>query len=72
MVMLTFSVLDWQYHFWDKFGPKNQNCYFKLKFGAKTNLNMHNSAVLITFSVLDRKYPFWGNLAQKIKIVNLS
>ena len=28
MVMFTFSVFDWKYHFC----PKNQNCQFKLKF----------------------------------------
>ena len=28
--------------FLDKFGQKNQNCHFKLKFGSKTNLNMLN------------------------------
>ena len=26
------SVSDWKYLFWGKFGPKTQNCYFKLKF----------------------------------------
>ena len=38
MVILTFSVLDWKYPipFLGKFGPKNQNCQFKLKFGTKT------------------------------------
>ena len=29
--------------FGDKFGPKNQNCQFKLIFGNYTNLHMHNS-----------------------------
>ena len=25
------SIYDWKYPFWGKFGPKNQNCQFKLK-----------------------------------------
>ena len=44
--------------FLGKFGTKNQNCQFKLKFGTKTNSNMQNSMALFTFSVLDRKHPF--------------
>ena len=36
-----------------KFGPKNQHCQFKLKFGNYTNSNMQSSMVLFTFSVLD-------------------
>ena len=43
---------------WSKFGPKNQNCQFQLKFDTYTNLNMQNSAVLFTFSVFDSKYLF--------------
>ena len=41
-----------------KFGPKNQNCEFKLKFGSQTNLNMQKLMVY-TFPVFDQKYPFW-------------
>ena len=55
-----------------KFGSKNQNCQFKLKFGKKTNQNMQNSMVVFTFSGLDEKYPFQANLIQKIKIFSLS
>ena len=55
-----------------KFGPQNQNCQFKLKFGTWTNLNIHNWMVLFTFSIFDRKYPFLENLVQKIKIPSLS
>ena len=58
--------------FFSKFGPKNQNCQFKPKFGTKTNSNMRNSMVMSTFSIFDRKYPFWANLVQKFKIVSLS
>ena len=66
--------------FLGKFGPKNQNCQFKLKFGTynnsnklkfgtQSNLNMQNSVVTFTFPVFDQKYPFWANLTQKFKIV---
>ena len=58
--------------FLGKFGPKNQNCQFNVKFGTLTNSNMQNSMGLFTFSLLDRKHPFWANLAQKIKIVSLT
>ena len=44
--------------FLGKFGPKNENCQFKLKFGTKTNSNMQNSMVVFTFSVLYWKHPF--------------
>ena len=72
MVVFTFAVLHWKYPFWGKFGPKNQNCQFKLKFGTKTNLNMQNSMVVFTFAVLHQRYPFRANLFQIIKIVCLS
>ena len=52
-----------------KFGPKNQNCHFKLKFGTYTNSNLQNSMVMFILSLFDRKYPFRANLDQKIKLV---
>ena len=55
-----------------KFGPKNQNDQFRLKFGTYTNSNMQNSMLIFTFSVFDRKFPFWANLVQKIKVISLS
>ena len=58
--------------FLGKFGPKNQNCHFKLKFGTYTNSNMHNSMVMFILSVFDWKYPFWANLVQKVKIISWS
>ena len=39
IVMFIFSVLNWKYIFWGKFGPKNQNCQFKLKFVTLINSN---------------------------------
>ena len=59
MVVSISSVVDWKYlPFLDKFGPKNQNCHFKLKTGTKTNSHMKNTMVMFTFSVFDRKYLF--------------
>ena len=58
--------------FLGKFGPKNQNCQFNLKFGTWTNSNMENSMVVFTFSVLDWKHPFWVNSVQNIKIASLN
>ena len=45
--------------FLGKFGPKNQNCHFKLKFCTWTKSNMQNSIVVLTFPVLYRKHPSW-------------
>ena len=58
--------------FLGKFGTKNPNCQFKLKFDTLANLNMRTSTVMFSFSFFDWKYPFWTNFVQKIKIVNLS
>ena len=68
-MMFTFSVFDQKY---GKFGRKNRNCRFMLKFGIHSNWNMHNSIVMFTFLVLDREYSFWTNWVQEIKIVRLS
>ena len=48
-----------------KFGPKNQNCQFKLEFGAQTSSNMQNSMALFTFPVLDRKLFGGGKFGPK-------
>ena len=61
-----------QIPFLGKFGPKNQNCQFILKFGTWTNSNMQNSMAMFNFSAFYWNYPFWANLAQLIKIVCLS
>ena len=58
--------------FLGKFGPKNQNYQFKLKFGTYTNSNMQIWMMLFIFFVFKWKYPFWANLVQKIKIISLS
>ena len=45
--------------FLSKFGPKSQNCLFKVKFGTQTSQNMQNSMMLLTFSGLTWEYLFW-------------
>ena len=57
--------------FLGKFGPKNQNTHFMLKFGTETNSNMQNSMTLFSFFIFEWKYPFWANFVQKVKIVTL-
>ena len=64
----SFSLLWTGKHISGKFGPINQNCLFKMKFGIWINSNMLNSMVMFTLSVLDQKYNFWENLVQKIKM----
>ena len=72
MMLLTFFGFWVEIPLLGKFGPKNQNCHFKLKFGTYTNSNMQNSMVMFSFFVFDRKYPFWANLFQKVKIISWS
>ena len=55
-----------------KFGPKNQNCQFKVKLDTWTNSNMQNSMVIFSSFFFDRKYPFWANSVQNVKIIALS
>ena len=72
MVMFTFFRFQPEVLFLGKFGPKIQNCQFKMKLDTSTNSNIHNSMVMITFFfVFDRTYSFWANLVQKRKIVSL-
>ena len=58
--------------FGDKFGPKNQNCQFKLKFYAYTTVIQvwRIRWWCSLFVVFDRKDSFFvANLFQKIKII---
>ena len=71
VMLFTFIGFDWKYYFLGKFGQKNKNYQFKLKFGTYASSNMGNSMVIFTFSVFDWKYPFVANLVQKVKIVSL-
>ena len=52
MVMFTF-LFSTGNTFMGKFGPKSQNCLFKVKFDTKTNSNMQNLMVVSILSVLD-------------------
>ena len=58
IVIFTFFVFDRKYPFFGKFGPKSQNCQFKVKLDTWTNSNMQNSMVVFTFFVFDQKCPF--------------
>ena len=42
-----------------KFCLKNLNCWFKLKFGTQTNLNVKNSMVMFIFSTFDEFMSFF-------------
>ena len=57
------GVIYIKHHFlhFGSFGPKNQNCFYKLKFGASTNPGRWNTMVMFTFSDLDEKCSFWAN-----------
>ena len=56
MMMFNFSVSDHKHLSLGKFGPKIQNCLFKVKFDTKTNLNMQNLMVVSILSVLECFY----------------
>ena len=58
--MTIFSIFGFlaEFAFMGKFGPKNQNRQFSLKY--------------VTYSVSDQKHSFWANLVLKIKIACLS
>ena len=51
--------------FLGKFGPKNQNCHFKVKFGTYTNSNMQNSMVMFIFFRFWVEIPFLGKIGPK-------
>ena len=59
------------FQFWEdilflgKFGPKSQNCQFKLKFGTLTNSNIQSLMVVLTFSVFLVEMLFMGKFDLK-------
>ena len=54
------------------FGPKNQNCQFKLKFGTQTNSSMKDSMATFIFSIFDRKDSFLEQIySKKSKLLKL-
>ena len=48
-----------------KFGLKNQNTHFMLKFGTYTNSNTQNSVMLFTFFCFWVEMPFLGKFGPK-------
>ena len=48
-----------------KFGPKSQNCQFKLKFGTQSNSNDKNSMVMLTFFCFRPEIPFLDEFGLK-------
>ena len=53
--------------FLSKFGQKNQNYLFGMKFGIQNNSNIDAYIdVDVQFFCFGPKYPFWANLVQKI------
>ena len=55
--------------FLEKFGPKCQNCQFKVKFDTEVNSNMQNPMMVFSFSARNAffgkfgiKWPYWANL----------
>ena len=58
MAVFSFFVLDRKYPVLGKYGPKNKNYQFKLKFGTQSNSNMQNWMVMFAFSFFDWKYTF--------------
>ena len=69
---VDFPQFRQQIPFLGKFGPKNPNCQFILKFDTSTNSNIQNSMVIFNFSSFDWNCPFRANLVQIIKVVYLS
>ena len=51
--------------FLGKFGPKNQNCQFKMKLDTYTNPNIHNSMVMFTFFCFWPEILFLGKFGPK-------
>ena len=71
--MVVFFRFRRKILFLGKFRTKIQNCLFKMKFGAQTNLNMRNSIVICILFVLDQKTLFgqiWSQIKNCFFIVN--
>ena len=52
-----------------KFAPKNRNFYFKVKFGAESNLNMQRSVGILTCLFKSKDTVFGQIWSQKIKLL---
>ena len=64
-VLVYFYCFRPETPFLGKFGPKNQNCHFKLKFVTKTNSSMQNSMVVFIFFCFRLETPFLGKFGPK-------
>ena len=72
--MFTFFCFQPEIPFLDKFGPKKQNCQFKLKFDTHTYFRYAelNPGLPFFRYPVDQKYAFWASLVQKIRTVSLT
>ena len=68
----SHSLFQTKVNFWGIFGPKNENCLFKLKLGIETNSNALNSVVMLSASILDQKLHLEANLVQQFAFFCLS
>ena len=60
MMLFTFFRFQPETPFLGKFGPKCQNCLFKVKLDTYTNSNMQNSMMLFKFFVFGLEIAFLG------------
>ena len=63
MMVFTF-LFTLEIVFLGKFGPKDEDCQFKLKFSTQNNSNKQNSLMVFTFSIFEWKYPIWASVVQ--------
>ena len=63
---VLFSWFKLKMSFWGKFGIKNQNCLFMVRYGIWPNSNMLNSMSMLTLFSLRPDSPLWANLIQKL------
>ena len=54
-----------------KFGPKSQNCSFKMKVDTKTNSHMVNSIVMFICPTVNKKHYFLAAFLIKMSIFSL-
>ena len=62
--MVYFLCFRLEIPFLGKFGPKNKNCLFKLKFGTRTNSDMQNLLMMFTFQFMNGN-TFLGKFVEK-------
>ena len=65
MVVFTFSVTDWKYHFWENFVQKIKVVSLKLKFGAKTNSILQILMFMLTFFRFLLEIPFLDKVSSR-------